>query len=254
MEKYLIGISGGINSMAVLCWLIEQPNRPSEIYLFAAHFKEHSPDTFKFVADGIRYARKHFDVVHVKITKNSIIDFFENQNIIPHPANSPCTKRLKIDPINKWAFENGITHDLVGYVKHEIKRRGDKQKKTAENTLFSLSKEYPIGEFTDEWCFEIVKKHIGWFPAIYEIMFTDEDFAEGLCKKNDIGKRAFKHNTCKNMYPNDMKMVKKHFPDKHKIAIELSAKLGKYWGRDKDSFYSEWGRDLGQTHCEICKF
>lgn len=46
-EKIMIGLSGGINSMAVLCWLGELPeaNRPDELHLFYADFKEHSPDT-----------------------------------------------------------------------------------------------------------------------------------------------------------------------------------------------------------------
>lgn len=160
-EKILIGLSGGINSMAVLCWLIESGIKPKELHLFYAHFIEHSPDTFQFVADGIRYARKYFDNVRVRITRNSIIKYFEEQNIIPHPANSPCSKNLKIIPIKKYAFENGIKYDLVGYVRHEIKRRSERQQKSIQQDLFSLEKEYPIGEFTDEWCFNMVDKHIG---------------------------------------------------------------------------------------------
>lgn len=244
-KRIFIGLSGGINSMAVLCWLVECGIKPAEVHLFYAHFKQHSPDTFRFVADGIRYARKHFENVRVKITRNDIIKYFETENIIPHPANSPCSKKLKIEPINAYAFENGLTIDLVGYVRHEFKRRTGRQQKTMEKTLFSLEKYYPIGGFTDEWCFEIVDRHIGWHPAIYDI-------------KDASGKRVFKHNNClpcKNMHSNEIEDVKEYYPELYQEAMNLSTRLKKYWGRNKDEFYTTFGRDLGQeSTCDTCKW
>lgn len=244
IEKVLIGLSGGINSMAVLCWLAEQQDKPKEVHLFYAHFYEHSPDTFQFVADGIRFARKNFETIKVKITKNSILSFFRDNKMIPHPAVGVCSRELKIEVAAKYAFENNIKVDMVGYVKHELKRRAGKQQENIQTDLFSLQKTYPIGAFTDEWCFEIVKKHIGWYPEIYDI------------KEN--GERVFAHNNClpcKNMYPKDIENVKKYFPSYYMQAMRLSAELGKFWGRDEAIFYSTFGRDLGQdSTCEVCKY
>jgi 3'-phosphoadenosine 5'-phosphosulfate sulfotransferase (PAPS reductase)/FAD synthetase len=244
-QKVMIGLSGGINSMAVLCWLKESGIKPSEIHLFYAHFKEHSPDTFQFVADGIRFARKHFQNVKVKITKNSIINYFEKQNLIPHPMNSPCSKWLKIIPMQEYLFQNGIKYDLVGYVKHELKRRGERQQNKMQKGFFDAEKIYPIGEFTDDWCFEIVKKYIGWYPEIYKL-------------KDKNGKRVFKHNNClpcKNMNLKDFEAVKEYYPAYHNEAIKLSAKLKKYWGRSEDDFYFTFGRELGQeSTCGNCKW
>jgi hypothetical protein len=244
-ERILIGLSAGINSMAVLCHLVESGVKPKEVHLFYAHFAEHSPDSFQFVADGIRYARKHFDCVIVKITSNSIIKYFEDQNIIPHPANSPCSKNLKIFAINEYAFNNNLKIDLVGYVKHEYKRRVNRQQKTMDKNLFSLEKFYPIGGFTDEWCFEIVLRHIGWYPAIYDI-------------KDKFGKRVFKHNNClpcKNMNTEGIEDVKIFYPEYYIAAVSLSSRLQKYWGPDKDKFYMTFGRDLGQeATCGSCEW
>ncbi len=241
-EKVLIGLSGGINSMAVLCQLVESGIKPKELHLFYAHFVEHSPDTFKFVADGVRFARKHFENVKVKITRNSILKYFESKNMIPHPKVSNCSQTLKIEPISRYAFENQIKIDLVGYVKNEIKTRGKRQQKKMERTLFSLDKIYPIGHYSNEWCFEIVKKHIGWFPLIYDI------------KEN--GKPVFAHNNClpcKNGYVKDIENVKKHFPIEFENAINLSKKLSAYWGRSEADFYTTFGRDLGQeSTCKSC--
>ena len=83
MNKIIIGLSGGINSMAVLCYVIEhfteEQLKNLELHLFYAHFEEHSPDTYKFVKAGIRYAKEKVDNVFVKITRNSVLDYFEEQ-------------------------------------------------------------------------------------------------------------------------------------------------------------------------------
>lgn len=244
-EKVLIGLSGGINSMAVLCWLKESGLQPKELHLFYAHFEEHSPDTLAFVEAGMKYAERHFNNVKTKITYNSIIEWFEQQKMIPHPMVSPCSRILKIEPIAAYSFDNAIKYDLVGYVKHELKRRAGRQQKNIQSDLFSLEKHYPIGEFTDEWCFEIVDRNIGWHPKIYDI-------------KDENGKRLFKHNNClpcKNMTVEEMEIVKEYYPELHQKAMDLSVRLQKYWGRDADKFYSTFGRDLGQpTTCETCRW
>lgn len=244
-EKIMIGLSGGINSMAVLCWLFENKIQPQELHLFYAHLVEHSPDTFQFVADGIRFARKHFNNVKVKITRNSVLQFFEQQKMIPHPMFSPCTRVLKIEPMITYGFENGIKYDLVGYIQHELKRRSKKQKEVAQADLFSLVKEYPIGLFNDEWCFEIVDKYIGWHPKIYDL-------------KDESGRRLFDHNNClpcKNFYPEHIENVRVHYPDYFHNAMGLSRKLQKHWGRDKTDFYTTFGRELGQeVTCTSCKW
>lgn len=243
-KRVLIGLSGGINSAAVLCWFIEQGVMPLELHLYYAHFKQHSPDTAKFVIELIRYARKSLSCpVRVKITRHDLFEFFRSQKMIPHPMVSPCSRRLKIEPIAKYSFDNRIDLDLIGYVKHELKRRASGQPLGA---MFEAKKVYPIGEFTDEWCFDIVKRHIGWYPEIYNII--DEN-----------GKKVFNHNNClpcKNMTISNMEAVKRHYPDYHAEAIKLSTELSAYWGRDKDQYYSTFMRDdIGQeSTCEACKF
>lgn len=244
-ERLLIGLSGGINSMAVLCWLKRSGIKPKEVHLFYAHLEEHSDDTFPFVKAGIKYARKHFDNVFVKVTRNSVLRFFEEQKLIPHPTNGVCSRLLKIIPMTEYAFRNEIKHDLVGYIRTELKRRAKGQNKNQKVNLFSAAKSYPIGEFDDEWCLQICDEEIGWHPAIYDI-------------RDANGKRIFKHNNClpcKNMTTEDMKEVRTHFPKKHARAMETTKNIKSYWGRQEADFYAEFGRDLGQEpSCEVCQF
>jgi 3'-phosphoadenosine 5'-phosphosulfate sulfotransferase (PAPS reductase)/FAD synthetase len=245
-QKVLIGLSGGINSMAVLCCLALYPDelKPKELHLFYAHFDEHSPDTLPFVIAGLAYAETKFLNVIYSQTNNSVLEFFREQKMIPHPIIAPCTRALKIEPMMKYAKENGIDVDLVGYVKEESRRIRNMHKKNPET---KTTKAFPIANKENEWCFQIVKKEIGWYPKIYDI-------------KNPDGSRMFPHNNClpcKNMQSSDFDKVKLHFPEYWQKAIDLSNELEKHWGRDKTEFYTKFGRDSLGTDtqpCEVCAF
>lgn len=231
-KKVMIGLSGGINSMAVLCWLGEFPEnqKPSELHLFYADFKEHSDDTIQFVLDGMFWAKSHFAKVVCAQTDNSVMDFFEERNFIPHPTNSKCSHELKIVPMLKYCYQNDIQIDLVGYVAKELKRV-KRALKAGQNDLF-FNKDFPILGKDDDWCFEIVDRCIGWHPKIYDI--------------KEKGKRVFTHNNClpcKNMTPKQLKNVAKYFPEKYKRALEVEKNTGSYFGRSKCD-----------TGCAVCDF
>lgn len=217
--KVLIPLSGGINSAAVLCFLAKyQPKekRPKELHLFYIHFAEHSPDTFKFVKDLIRYARREFENVKVKITRTSVLRYFARAGFIPHPTVSPCSSKLKIIPFQTYKTENEIDFELIGFVAEDFRRFKRKESKTKD----SIS-EYPILEMSNANCFQIVKEQIGWYPAIYDI------------KEN--GKQMFAHNNClpcKNMSGYPLERVAKYFPKYAMRAKQTAEQIGAYWGRD----------------------
>lgn len=269
--KVMIGLSGGINSMAVLVWLAQYELRPKELHLFYAHFEEHSPGTLEFVLAGVEYAKKHFEKVVYKQTNNSVLDYFREQKMIPHPTAAPCTRFLKIEPMVTYAFENGITVDLVGYVRSEKRRVKNMQSKGADN-LF-MSKQFPILQQDNEWCFDVVKDCVGFYPAIYDLRWNDEGFIDfvkanlyrfdeatqhSLRKKFGKNKRVFTHNNClpcKNMQLDDLLVVEYFYPRHFEKAMRLSTDLKKYWGRSEDDFYTSFGRpDLGMDKqpCEVC--
>lgn len=163
------------------------------------------------------------------LQKNSVIGYFEKENMIPHPKFSPCARELKIEPMNKYFEENDLDFDLVGYVKEE-KRRTSYQK----NNPDLQNKIHPIQHLLNEDCFNLVKQEIGWYPAIYDF-------------RNKQGERVFKHNNClpcKNMTQNQIDDVKKYYPEYWGKADNLSKKLNKYWGR----------LPTIQNYCDSCSF
>lgn len=242
-QKILIGLSGGINSAAILCFLAEHPREfyPKELHLFYAHFSEHSPDTYDFVQDLRNFAVNTFPVVHYAETQNSVLDYFEGLKMIPHPTLSPCTHDLKIKPMKAYFEAHKIDRDLVGYVREERRRLTRMAEKNPANYN---TKGFPIATWSNEECFDIVRKHIGWYPKIYDI--------------RENGKRVFKHNNClpcKNMGMRDFAAIKKHYPEYWNNAMRLTDKLKKFWGRDSDAFNAEFGDHFGldgSITCEIC--
>jgi hypothetical protein len=158
-QDIMIGLSGGINSAAVLIWLSLYPEeyKPRTLHLYYAHFAEHSPDTFPFVKDLIRYARKNFKNVKVKVTRNSVLGFFRSQKMIPAPMLSPCTRLLKLLPQAEYAVDNHITVDLVGYIREET-RRAKRMAVRTKNEIVNrsvevngLTKHFPISDKSNEF-------------------------------------------------------------------------------------------------------
>lgn len=217
-KKILIPLSGGINSAAALLYIGESwpdNEKPDELHLYYAHFQEHSPDTFRFVKDQIRYARMQFSKVFVVITRHSALRFFQAQKMIPHPTLSPCSVDLKIIPMMNYASLQKLDYQIIGYVRGEAKRIKRQQSKGDKRSI------YPIRQWSDEDCFSFVRSVLGWYPAIYDI--------------RERGKRVFTHNNClpcKNMSKPQLVKVEKYYPGKMEKANALAESIGSYWGRD----------------------
>lgn len=229
-KRVFVPISGGINSAGLLCYLATDyyPRDfvPKEIFMFYCHLKEHSPGTIKFVRLLVAYAKNHFERVTFEFSVASVIEFFKKQNMIPHPMFSPCSEQLKMIPMSQFADRHAIDLDLIGYVKTEKSRMNRQLAKGIQG------KGYPIIHLTDEDCFALVRREIGYYPPIYDIL-------------DGNGKRVFKHNNClpcKNMQgklsakgttTGDFEAVRKYYPGNYRQAIELSQELGgAYWGRE----------------------
>jgi len=234
-KRVFIGISGGINSAAVLCYLATihpEPLRPKTVYSFYAHLKEHTADTLPFVRALAIYGKKHFPFFSIKFSVGSVNELFRKEKFIPHPILSPCSERLKIIPIMKYKASIEADVDLVGFVYTE-RQRMKRQQAKAENPGSIL---YPISAYSDEDCLALVKRELGWYPHVYDI-------------RDESGKRVFMHNNCmpcKNMQGNlfsdgtatkHYAAVKTHFPTHYQNALDtlhaIEEKTGKpnWWGR-----------------------
>lgn len=227
--------------MGVLCYLAsEYPKelRPRNLYLFYVHIKEHSPGTTRFVADGIRYAKRHFEnVVWGYHNAGSVLAYFSSKKIIPHPVISPCSAELKMEPIERFREEHGIEVDLIGYLRSERRRMN----RAIKHGALEQGKHFIIRHLWEQDVFRLVEREIGWYPPIYHI-------------RDETGIRVFKHNNClpcKNMQgrldetgaSGEFAHVLKYYPEHARAAMALSKEMGAYWGRDKNF----------DGHCGFCE-
>lgn len=222
-KRVMIPLSEGINSAAVLCLLGEhhpEELKPERLYLFDVHLREHSPDSLQFAYDCIQYARTRFKWVTAEIVQDSMNDWAVKNKMIPHPSVSPCSRELKMKPMDAYFEKHSIDYRLIGYVRTEMRRWKNAQKHV------NKSYQYPIMRLTDEDCFDLVERTIGWYPAIYKITRRG--------KRGQI-ERVFKHNNClpcKNMTEAQMVDVGEYFPAYAEAAEEAAAQIpDAYWGR-----------------------
>lgn len=250
-KRVMMGMSGGINSAAALVYLAEYvEEKPDELFLYYAHFEEHSSDTEKFVLACVEYAKKKFKKVVFEQSNNSLLDFFKKSKMIPQPKVTPCTRILKIEPMVEFMQKHEIDVDIVGYVRHEWRRMNRQIERGVEK------KEYLIRHMSDEDCFSIVEKFIGWFPEIYSLKWNDSRILSFLeLHKSDLvenqyniikqyaekgfnfrsnSNRVFKHNNClpcKNMHQWEIFLLRIFFSSYYEDAMKLAENLGSYWGR-----------------------
>ncbi|CAH1002628.1 hypothetical protein LEM8419_03500 [Neolewinella maritima] len=264
-KAIMIGLSGGINSAAVLAYLskfIEY--QPDKLYLYHANFIEHSPDTLAFVDACVDYARRKFPDVHYEQDDISLLAHFEEQKIIYSPKFSGCTRMLKIAPMVEFMRRHDIAIDLVGYVRGEYARIQRQIERGVEN------KEYLISHLTNEDCFSLVADEIGWYPDIYHLKWNDPrilpyvaqyradlsdqqaSIIERYARRGygyDGSTRVFKHNNClpcKNMHQWELFMLRIFYPGYYERAMQLAERMGGYWGRKDESTAGE------SSTCTVC--
>lgn len=289
-KKVLLGLSGGINSAALLCWLAQAPDaeKPAELHLLSHQFAEHSGDTGPFIDACRAYAHQHFPCVVVDESDNSVLAFFEESKMIPHPRLAPCTRMLKLVPTMAYMARLGITHNVVGYVQSEQQRISKMEEKGEPTEFGVLLKDgveagFLIRHFTDAWCLNMVDRHIGWHPAIYDLRWNDSGFMAFLAPiitayeagntgglspkdmraiKKRFGKNipVFEHNNClpcKNMMLWQMLCVQYFYPLYWAAAkaTEQAIAAG-YWGRDEAAYYAQFGYHAAAEEagapCGVC--
>lgn len=266
-QKVLLGLSGGINSAALECWLAAAPEheKPAELHLLTHQFAEHSPDTRRFI-DAVRaHAKANFPCVVVAETENSVLGFFEQRGMIPHPKLAVCTAVLKVEPSMVYMIRHDIRINVVGYVEKEQKRIANMDRK-GERTDFGVflpsgtESQFLLRHFTDEWCLQVVDREIGWHPAIYDLRWNDLGFMSWMQTKLPtltgydlravearLGTTApvFEHNNClpcKNMHLWQMLCVEYFFPTEWAAARATQETIGAHWGRDDAAYYAQFGR------------
>lgn len=136
--KYIIPVSGGKDSQAVLRWAVE--NHPKEQLVAVHQFTGYDhPATI----EHLRYMEDRYGV-KIEFTKherfNDIFEFIKHDKHFPHGSSRGCTRTLKQRPFKFWLRSEGLldSHIYMGMRSDESASRGSRYGELSPEDKFSL--------------------------------------------------------------------------------------------------------------------
>lgn len=162
---YVLSYGGGVNSTALLFWLVEN-RKPLDEVIFADTGTE-MPETYSYIPQIQRFCEdKNIKFTILKATVSigrdlpkmvhvdNLLDYCKYQRIIPFRAFRSCTDKFKIQPIHRHLKNNGNVLMYIGFDYGEIRRKRDSDVKWIECS-------YPLIEakLGREDCKDIIKKN-----------------------------------------------------------------------------------------------
>jgi 3'-phosphoadenosine 5'-phosphosulfate sulfotransferase (PAPS reductase)/FAD synthetase len=206
--KYIISISGGKDSTALLLWalnnLTEDPSNEI-IPVFCDTGWEHK-DTYEY----LKYLEKELNIKIIRL-QNELGGMREvalHKGFMPNRIMKYCTSELKIKPFKKFIYENFVSKGidfitLVGVRREESKSRADYEcfavvKETYKRKVFYVKTLMPLAYWTEDRVFDYIKdnglevnplykrgsKRVGCYPCVnankYELQMLEPEYIERL--------------------------------------------------------------------------
>ena len=101
--KYIVSISGGKDSTALLLWAIAKYGKRNLIIIFAdtgAEFEE----TYEYLE--YLELKQGIKIFHIKNEKWDWFSYSRHRQMLPDSQNRFCTSKCKTDPTSKWITAN----------------------------------------------------------------------------------------------------------------------------------------------------
>jgi len=163
-EKFVLSYGGGLNSSALLVWLVEN-KKPLDLMIFSDTGSE-----FDYTYKAIEYYKKYckekgIEFVAVKSNlSDSLYNYCKLKNIIPSRMKRDCTSKFKISPIRKYLRERfGKKQKFVMY----IGITSDEFKRVRESDVKYIQNQYPfvdVEEIDRQGCIDFLKERNLFVP------------------------------------------------------------------------------------------
>lgn len=152
-SKYIISYGAGINSTAMMVFLIEN-KYPVDAVVFSDTGGER-PETYQYLNHAKRYLKRHnipfVDVMNFR--KQSLFDKSMRRKVIPSAVWRWCTRDFKVLPIYRYYRKlNAHIFQYVGIAYDELHRMKDPKENYVTNV-------YPLVDFgiDREQCIKIIR-------------------------------------------------------------------------------------------------
>lgn len=164
MVKSVLSFGAGLNSSALLVWLVEN-KRPLDLVIFADTGNE-----FDFTYNSVNYYQsyckeKGIEFVSVKSNlADCLYSYCEKKKIIPSRLKRDCTSKFKISPIRKYLRERfGKKENFIMY----IGIASDEFQRVRQSDVKYIENRYPFVDIEStnrKGCIELLKKHNLFVP------------------------------------------------------------------------------------------
>lgn len=195
--KHVLGFSGGIDSQACACWLLDKYSPADVILLNTQAGKNEHPITVEFVAE---YSRTVHPVIVITPLVKDLLNRgtkpgqardrrqqFDDEEeltfdrlafvkgIFPSRKAQFCTQHLKLEPQKRWSDENLLARgiDYTRYTGVRADESNDRAKLPEKqwDDYFDVELHRPLLTWTKEQCFAFVKAHREAYNPLYTMGF-----------------------------------------------------------------------------------
>lgn len=176
--KHILSYGGGLNSTALLVYLIKNSNDyPLDLVIFADTGREFN-HTYETVAYYQKYCKQNnIEFVIVNSKHGDIYDYYYNKKVTPNRMKRDCTSKFKIEPIRTYIRSRyGKEEKFVFYIGIDF----DEYHRMSESDVKYIKNEYPlvdmqIGRSECKNIIENEKLHVPEKSGCYFCPFTKKD-------------------------------------------------------------------------------
>ena len=137
--KYILSYGGGLNSTALLIFLIKN-NYPLDLVIFADTGNEFNY-TYETVKTYNEYCNNNNIQFQIVKSKNGIIyDYYFEKKITPNRMKRDCTTKFKISPIRQYIRKKYPKEKFVFYIGIDF----DEYHRMRESNVKYIKNEYPL--------------------------------------------------------------------------------------------------------------
>ena len=257
--KYIVGLSGGIDSEAALLWAIQTHGKENVIALNAdpggnehpmttEHLQEFSEKCHPVVTCRATFRdmfAKEETVINRGFDPNAIVSFGDLAKIrgrFPSRKAQFCTELLKLRPSLRWMKENitGPYERVTGLRRQESDKRSETPEREWDD-WFDCWANHPLAHWDKQRCFDFVLAE-GWpINPLYSLGFTRVGCAP-----------------CINSSRADIRQWNKRFPEMIEKVRGWEVKSGRAFFPpmipESDEFvaaHTNWRKRFGHTEMQI---
>lgn len=203
--KYIVGISGGIDSQATLLWLLNRfPVADIVAVNSPAGGNEHplTVEHVNWVSDNVHpvnvipaiiadmwekreTAEKHGLDPDAELT---FVKMAEIKGRFPSRMAQFCTEKLKLAPIRRWVRANiAEAYERYSGVRRDESPARERTVPHCHDDYFQCQVNHPVFDWTKQMCFDYVKAHGQQINPLYTLGFSRVGCAQCINSgKNDI--------------------------------------------------------------------